>query len=279
MILKAGGLYVRTDKATSGLVSSAERMRDLINRALLKRGDLLFGQVDALMRRAVEVSQQKIEAARPAEQLREALHRLEVSYDITLEALGHMLDLNTASTAGHSKRVTAYAIALAKTMGLPTEQIRVIARGAFLHDIGKMAIPHAILLKPSALNDEEFRIMQKHPLRGYQIVNRIPFLADATEIVYAHHEKFDGTGYPRGLQGEKIPLGARIVAVANTLDAMTSDQPYRARLPFFAAKQEIEIFSGGQFDPAIVEVFLNMPENIWPALREDVDGQNSPYQS
>ena len=144
------------------------------------------------------------------EQVRQALASLERSYDITLEALGNALDLKDAETEGHSKRVTAFTIAIARAMGISGDQIRVIARGAFLHDIGKMAIPDAILRKPGALDPEEVAIMREHCYRGYQILRRIPFLTEASEIVYAHQEKFDGTGYPRGLKGEQIPLGARI---------------------------------------------------------------------
>jgi HD-GYP domain-containing protein (c-di-GMP phosphodiesterase class II) len=158
-------------------------------------------------------------------------------------------------------------------MGLPSDQIRVIARGAFLHDIGKMAIPDAILNKPGKLDAAEFETMREHPYRGYQIVKKIPFLAEAAEIVYSHQEKFDGTGYPRGLKNEEIPLGARIFSIADTLDAMTSNRPYRAALPDSAAREEIDRWSGRQFDPDLVKVFLSMPENIWPALREDIGAQ------
>ena len=180
--------------------------------------------------------------------------------------------IENALPGGHSTRVTAYTIAIAKTMGLPVDQIRVIARGAFLHDIGKMAITDAILLKPGKLDDKEIGIVREHCFHGYKMVRRIPNLDGVVaEIVYAHHEKFDGTGYPRGLKGEEIPLGSRIVALANTLDTMTSDQPYRLRLPLFAAIEEIERCSGSQFDPEIVSVFLSMPEDIWATLREDVD--------
>jgi putative nucleotidyltransferase with HDIG domain len=208
--------------------------------------------------------------------LRQAISTLERSYDITLEALGNALDLKDAETEGHSKRVTAFTIAIARAMGLSSDQIRVIARGAFLHDIGKMAIPDAILRKPGALNQEEIEIMREHCYRGYQILRRIPFLTEAAEIVYAHQEKFDGTGYPRGLKGEEIPLGARIFSIADTLDAMTSNRPYRAAQPLSAAREEIERWSGRQFDPDVVRVFLGMPENIWSDLRKNIEAQIYP---
>jgi putative nucleotidyltransferase with HDIG domain len=205
-----------------------------------------------------------------------ALGNLERSYDITLAALGDALDLKDAETEGHSKRVTAFTIAIARAMGVPREQILVIARGAFLHDIGKMAIPDAILLKPAKLTTDETRIMQEHAYRGYQMLKKIPFLAEAAEIVYSHQERFDGTGYPRRLKGEEIPLGSRIFAVADTLDAITSDRPYRPAQSLQAAKEEIERWKDRQFDPEVVKVFLEMPDKIWEDLRREIDAQPYP---
>src|SRR6266481_304625 len=225
-----------------------------------------------LENRAYQTNLEALVTAR-TEQLRQAVSTLERSYDITLEALGDALDLKDAETEGHSKRVTAYTIAMARAMGLTPDQIRVIARGAFLHDIGKMAIPDAILRKPGALDVDEKAIMQEHCYRGYQMLRKIPFLTEAADIVYSHQEKFDGTGYPRGLKGEQIPLGARIFSVADTLDAITSDRPYRAKQPYSAAREEISRWSGRQFDPEIVDVFLSMTENIWDDLRSSIDAQ------
>jgi putative nucleotidyltransferase with HDIG domain len=207
------------------------------------------------------------------DQLRHTMVDLERSYDITLEALGDALDLKDAETEGHSKRVTAFTIAIARAMGLPGDRIRVIARGAFLHDIGKMAIPDAILRKPGALTDPERAIMREHCYRGYHILRKIPFLQEASEIVYAHQEMYDGSGYPRGLKGEEIPLGARIFAVADTLDAITSDRPYRAAQSVAAARDEIARWANKQFDPEVVRVFLTMPESIWDDLRKEIDAQ------
>jgi len=207
------------------------------------------------------------------EQLHKAMADLERSYDITLEALGDALDLKDAETEGHSKRVTAFTIAIARAMGLPADKIRVIARGAFLHDIGKMAIPDAILRKPGALDATEQEIMRDHCLRGYNMLRKIPFLAEAAEIVYAHQERFDGTGYPRGLKGEEITLGARIFSLADALDAIISDRPYRAAQTIEAARVEIEAWRGRQFDPQVVDIFLHMPTEIWAELRRDIDEQ------
>jgi putative nucleotidyltransferase with HDIG domain len=207
------------------------------------------------------------------DQLQAAMANLERSYDITLETLGDALDLKDRETEGHSKRVTAFTIAIARAMGLPREQINTIARGAFLHDIGKIAIPDKILNKPGKLTKEEMDVMQEHAYHGYQIVKKIPFLNEAADIVYSHQERFDGTGYPRGLKGEQIPLGARIFSVADTLDAITSDRIYRAAQTLPAAKEEIKRWAGRQFDPEVVSVFLEMPDNIWDDLRKEIHNQ------
>lgn len=202
--------------------------------------------------------------------LRVTMQDLERSYDVTLGAMGDALDLRDAETEGHSKRVTAYTVALASEMGLSGDKIRVIARGAFLHDIGKISTPDSVLLKPGKLDRDETAIMREHCERGYEMVRKIPFLRDASEIIYAHQESFDGSGYPRGLKGEEIPLGARIFAIADTLDAITSDRPYRTGRTFTAALEEIRRCAGTQFDPAIVEVFLRMPADRWGELRGEV---------
>src|SRR6202790_1922048 len=241
-------------------------------------------QLLATVRRALENRRLKLEnrayqtnlealVTAKTELLRKAIGTLERSYDITLEALGDALDLKDAEDEGHPKRVTAFTIAIARAIGLSSDQIRVIARGAFLHDIGKMAIPDAILRKPGALTPDEVAIMREHCYRGYQMLRKIPFLAEAAEIVYSHQERFDGTGYPRGLKNEEIPLGARLFSVADTLDAITSNRPYRPAQTVTAAIEEIVRWSGRQFDPEVVKVFVSMPQNIWDDLRKEIDAQ------
>lgn len=202
--------------------------------------------------------------------LRATMQDLERSYDITIEAMGDALDLRDQETEGHSRRVTAYTIELAKALGVCSNELRIIARGAFLHDIGKIATPDAILLKPGRLAPDEMSIMREHCQRGYDMVRKIPFLRDAAEIVYSHQERFDGTGYPRGLRGEEIPLGARIFAIADTLDAMTSDRPYRNGTSFAAARAEILRCSGSQFDPVIIEAFMKITDDQWLQIRASV---------
>lgn len=208
------------------------------------------------------------------DQLQIALADLERSYDITLEALGDALDYRDAETQGHSRRVTAFTIAIARAMGVPREQILVIARGAFLHDIGKIGIPDRVLLKPGKLDENEREIMREHCYHGYRMLKKIPFLAEACEIVYSHQEHFDGTGYPRGLKGSEIPLGARIFSVADTLDAIISDRPYRKARTLAEARKEIQAWIGRQFDPEVVEVFLKMPDEIFEDLRHEINSQN-----
>jgi len=205
-------------------------------------------------------------------QLQAAMKRIELTYDETLEALGAALDLRDDETAGHSRRVTRYSLEIAKTMGCTAEQMKHISRGAYLHDIGKIGIPDSILLKGAKLTAEETALMQKHVRVGYELVSRIAFLAPAAAIVLTHHERYDGTGYPQGLREEEIPLGARIFVVADTLDAMTSDRPYRQALPFSAAQAEIIRESGRQFDPEIVRVFLSISEKVWEDIRMEVAG-------
>jgi len=205
-------------------------------------------------------------------QLQAAMKRIELTYDETLEALGAALDLRDDETAGHSRRVTRYSLEIAKTMGCTAEQMKHISRGAYLHDIGKIGVPDSILLKGAKLTGEETALMQKHVRVGYELVSRIAFLAPAAAIVLTHHERYDGTGYPQGLREEEIPLGARIFVVADTLDAMTSDRPYRRALPFSAAQAEIIRESGRQFDPEIVRVFLSIPEKVWEDIRMEVAG-------
>ena len=211
--------------------------------------------------------------------LRQAMEELEHSYDITLEALGDALDLKDSETEGHSKRVTAYTIALARAMGINPSQIKVIARGAFLHDIGKMAIPDDILRKPGKLSPEEQGVMREHSARGYHMLRKIPFLSEAAEIVFTHQEHFDGSGYPSGLRGNEIPIGARIFALADTLDAITSDRPYRKAKSFDDAREEILRCSGSQFDPTVVEVFLKVPNELWHELRSEITGQNKRFST
>jgi len=249
-----------------------DQLLNTVKRALENRR-LKMENRDLVLHLESRVAEQTEKLRLALANLERANSELKKSYDITLEALGDALDLKDAETEGHSKRVTAFTIAIARAMGLDDNEIRIIAHGAFLHDIGKMAIRDYVLRKPGPLDPDEVEEMQKHCELGYQMVRKIPFLAEAAEIVLAHQERWDGTGYPRALKGEEIPLGARIFTIADTLDAITSDRPYRAKQSYQAAREEIERWSGRQFDPVIVKVFLNMPENIWEGIRRQVHPQ------
>jgi len=220
--------------------------------------------------RTYQTNLESLVAARTT-QLQKANRDLMASYDITLQALVAALDYKDQETQFHSQRVTAYTMAIANRMGVSKDEIDVIARGALLHDIGKMAIPDSILNKPGKLTQEEVAVMREHCYKGYMLVLRIPVLREAAEIVYSHQEKFDGTGYPRGLKGEEIPLGARIFSVADTFDAITSDRAYRPAQTTEAARIEIQRCSATQFDPEVVKVFLSMPDSIWHDLRREIE--------
>jgi cyclic di-GMP phosphodiesterase len=204
-------------------------------------------------------------------QLETALCQVERSYEDTLRALGAAVDLRDSETAGHSHRVTLYSAKLAKESGATERELKTIAMGAWLHDIGKLAIPDAILLKPGALTEEEWIIMRSHAQLGFDLVKRIPFLAEAAEIILAHHERCDGSGYPRGLKTSDIPIGARIFAVADTVDAMTSDRPYRSAHSFEEARDEIRRGSGSRYDTRVASVFLSVALENWKAIRHSVE--------
>ena len=202
-------------------------------------------------------------------QLRTALGDVQRGYEGTLAALGAAIDLRDNETGDHSRRVCLYSIEIAKAMRCPENEIVMIGRGACLHDIGKLAIPDGILMKPGPLTTDERRIMQTHATIGYDLVHRISFLADAAAIVLSHHERHDGSGYPHGLREAEIPLGARIFSIADTVDAMTSDRPYRRALPFQMALEEIEAETGKKYDPAVAKAFLGTPQAVWDLIRKD----------
>lgn len=212
--------------------------------------------------------------AERTEQVESAMRQVENTYDATLQALGAALDMRATEVAGHSLRVSRYSEEIARRMGYEGEGLRNILRGAFLHDIGKLGIPDAILLKNGRLTTQEKLVMESHVRLGYEMVRRIEFLEAAAEIVLNHQERFDGFGYPQGVKGEEIPLPARIFTVADALDAMTSNRPYRAALPFAVARAEIVRESGRQFDPDVVNVFLAIPEERWKRIRDEVDEQS-----
>ena len=205
------------------------------------------------------------------EQLELAQHLLSDSYRSSLETLVATLEAREPETYAHSFRVRAYATYLASLMKYPAEDLPRLSYAALLHDVGKVAVSDSILLKPGPLSTEEFEVLKLHSTVGERIVNRMGFLTGIGKIVRHHHERWDGRGYPDGISGTRIPFGSRLFAVADTLDAMTSNRCYRGSLTIAAARQEIERCSGTQFDPEVAQIFATIAEDRWRQLRKQAD--------
>ena len=256
--------------------SAVEAMRAGAFDYIVKPFDL--GHVEVALSRALE-HQRLLEAKRRYEtylermierrtsELDGALRSLEDAYRSTLKALIKALEARDSETSGHSERVVSFSLRLGRELGLGGEQSRSLEFGSLLHDIGKIGVPDAILRKPAALTQEEWVRMREHPLHGQRILRGIEFLEGASRVVAQHHERWDGTGYPVGLKGEEIDLNARIFAVADAFDAITSDRVYRAGRPYEVAAAELEEWAGRQFDPRVVEAFRRVPPEEWETLR------------
>jgi response regulator RpfG family c-di-GMP phosphodiesterase len=238
-------------------------MRRAVDRALERRRLLMENRCHR------EELEHKIRAR--TFELKAALNDVEDSYKITLEALVAALDAREHETHAHSQRVREYTLTLAQNLGLKYDDLTQIGRGALLHDVGKIGVRDSILLKPGKLDEQEWIEMRRHPQIGYNILQSIEFLSPAAEIVLCHQERWDGNGYPNRLGEEDIPLGARIFAVVDALDAMTSDRPYRKALSFKTAWNEIRCCSGTQFDPRVAEAFLSFPQESWIAIHDSVN--------
>jgi ribonuclease P protein subunit RPR2 len=195
------------------------------------------------------------------------LHR---SYMATVRALANAVEARDAYTGKHAERVAAYALRIAEAAGLDLAGDREIEFGFLLHDVGKVAVPDAILFKPARLTHAERLVIEQHPITGFQIVRHIDFLGQARDVIRHHHERFDGTGYPDRLEGEAIPLSARVFAVADVLDALTTVRPYRQPSPIAEARGMIEASSGTHFDPAIIDAFHEIPDATFEAIRAEI---------
>ena len=233
-----------------------------INRVVLTVKNLIERRCLALEKKHYQVSLE-FKVSEQTAQIRKTMDELSSAYDSTLTALVKALDAREKEVGSHSERVMNYAAFLGAKLGLVGRELQDLSKGALLHDIGKIGISDNILLKPGQLDDNEWIEMRKHPQVGYEILSEIAFLKAPAEIILAHHERFDGTGYPKRLKGYQIPIGSRIFAVVDTLDAMTSDRPYRKALPFAMVVNEIIKFRGSQFDPAIADLFLSIPCKQW----------------
>jgi len=218
----------------------------------------LLGEDEAFLEALVGQSALALDSLRVLRDLQKSQRELEAAYELTLWGWAKAVELRDQETAGHTERVTALTLRLAEALGVPEEDLDDLRRGAILHDVGKIAIPDRILLKPGPLTEEEWRVMKLHPVYAYEWLSGIPFLKKALEVPYAHHERWDGSGYPRGLKGLEIPLFARIFAVADVYDALTSDRPYRKAWPKEKALAYIREEAGKQFDPEVVEAFLKL---------------------
>lgn len=200
-----------------------------------------------------------------------ALKEVDRAHQGALLALLGALDEREHDTQTHSLRVRAYALEIARQMGLPPADIDALNPGALLHDVGKIGIPDEILLKPTSLSDDEWRIMRQHPEIGRHILQPVAFFGRAIDVVYAHHERMDGNGYPQGLRGNQIPLIARVFAVADALDAITSKRPYKDAMSIEEARARILNDTGSQFDPDVVDAFLAVPLSRWQQIRADIE--------
>jgi response regulator RpfG family c-di-GMP phosphodiesterase len=241
-----------------------------------KLTDLIRAIERALAKRRIELArkryQKKLErkVRDRTSELRTALKDIQYTYQNTLLALVAALDAREHETSDHSQRVVQYTAAIAQRLGIDGSELEEIGRGALLHDVGKIGVPDAVLLKPARLTAAEWTEMRKHPDIGYQMIQGIPFLSTPATIVLSHQERFDGTGYPRNLRGEEIHIGARIFAIADTLDAMTSDRPYRRGTTFENAEAEIFRCSGSQFDPHVVRAFMDIGVSTLRKIKQDM---------
>ncbi len=248
-----------------------DEVRVTVERALEKRRVVLENRNyrQKLERRVKERTREAEAQQREVARLNVELQR---SFEDTLQALVTALDLRDNETQGHSRRVAEYASLVAEKMGFADSDLLAIRWGAILHDVGKIGVPDAILRKNSSLTPEEQAEMRKHPEMGHKMLQHISFLRAGLDIVLCHHERWDGSGYPRGLSGEEIPLGARIFAVVDTLDAMTSDRPYRPAMPLEKAREEVRKHAGTQFDPQVAELVLSISAEAWQLARRKVEG-------
>jgi putative nucleotidyltransferase with HDIG domain len=265
------------------MISGMQTIESAINALRLGAFDYLMKpfdlrQAEAAVARALEHHELVVAKRRYENHLEElvdqrtaeldrALDSLENAYRSTLRALTAALETRDAETHGHSERVVTFSLRLGREYGLTSAQMKALEFGSLLHDIGKIGVPDAILRKPAKLTDEEWVLMREHPMHGQQILRDIKFLEGAAKVVAQHHEKWDGSGYPLGVKAEEINICARIFSVADAFDAITSDRVYRQGRPYEAAAQELNEWSGRQFDPKVVEAFHRVPKEDWDELR------------
>lgn len=249
------------DAAVVNLMYAQRLETALIGNGTLLPVELHIGHIVWEGRQAAQIIARDIGERKAAEGQIRLLHdELLTAYDATLAGWVHAMDLRDKETEGHSQRVTSLTVELAVRMGLSGETLQNIWRGALLHDVGKLAIPDSVLLKPGPLTEDEWVVMRKHPVYAYEWLSQIEYLRPALDIPYSHHERWDGSGYPRGLKEEQIPLAARLFAVVDVWDALTNDRPYRSAWSAERTSTYLHSLMGVHFDPQVVEAFLTMQE-------------------
>jgi len=242
----AESIYAVSDKVVEDIASSMARTIGMVVLVVLATSLLLYPVIIRLLRRATDLS----------------VHLQEANLE-TLRVLGSAIAKRDSDTDRHNYRVTIYSVRLAEALELPAEAIRPLIKGAMLHDVGKIGIRDAVLLKPGALTDEEYREMQVHVQHGRDIVSQASWLSDAVDVISGHHEHYDGSGYDQGKAGVDIPLGARLFAVADVFDALTSRRPYKEPFAFEEAMRMLELGRGVQFDPLVLDAFLRISQDLY----------------
>ena len=260
-------LYILLLTGHKDLAPPLETIRKLSIQGYCEKSDK-FDQLLLLIESAIKSIEQMNMIASINLELKKSKEDLEKAYLESIEALRFTVEAKDRYTKGHSDRVSEYSVLIGKEIGLPNEELKKLRIGGLFHDIGKIGVPDTILLKTEKLTDEEYSEIKNHPLIGKHILSSASIFSDIIPIVYHHHEKYDGTGYPGKLKGEDIPVLARITAIADTFDAMTSKRSYRNALSVDVAKEEIKRCSGTQFDPKLVDAFLNLFETNYNEIIE-----------
>jgi ribonuclease P protein subunit RPR2 len=256
--MELGGKTELTDEIVE-LTQEIERLRAELARSEREAAD-----------NALQLERYAADLRETFKQERARSQQLSESYTATVRALSNAVEARDAYTGKHAERVAAYGIEIARSLGVARPDAPEIEFGFLLHDIGKVAIPDAILYKPGALTKEERELMARHPTIGADIIRGIAFLQDAAKVVRSHHERWDGTGYPDGLRGEEIPIAARVFAVADVFDALTTDRPYRPALTLEEARRMIVLGSGSQFDPSVVSAFNSIDDSTFLRITEEI---------
>lgn len=260
-------LYILLLTGHKDLAPPLETIKRLDIQGYCEKSDK-FDQLLLLIESAIKSVKQMDEIKRINEKLEDSKEQLEQAYLDMVQTLRYTVEAKDSYTRGHSDRVSEYSVLIGEKLGLPAEQIKTLRIGGLFHDIGKIGIPDSILLKPAKLTDEEYSQIKNHPSIGAHILGSAAIFQDIIPIVKHHHERYDGNGYPSKLKGEEIPYLARIAAVADTFDAMTSRRSYRGPIDVEHVKEEIKRCEGTQFDPQIAEVFLDILNNEFDKIKE-----------